>query len=233
MKAFLLVCLGVLAGGVAADGPVTRIYRFEGLTPEEVEAEVRRYVPSGMRVLVNPEVNQVMVIADEETQERVSRLLERLDRTVHRVQFWFRHNRNDPQYLDLIDGDFANFPVTQRPVPQVEANARGRLPHDWRNSPLAGSVLETHFSVLRADPPRVRIRLTPAVLFGTAPPYEVVRFSEMSTDVMMTDEAFLDLVDRLSDNEFYRMFFRSRGTTDDRHGPVGLLLSLRAVVQDR
>jgi hypothetical protein len=229
-----LVLLGLLGALLLRAGDMqTRLYRFDGMTPEEVEAQVRRYVPLGPRVLVNPEVNQVMVIADADTHERVARLFELLDRPSHRVRFWFRHNRQNPQYLDLMDGDFANFPVTQRPLPRLERQARAMLPREWRESTLMGSVLEAHFSVLRADPPRVRIRLTPAVLFGDYPPYEVVRFSDMSTDLMMTDEAFVDLVDRLSDNEFYRVFFRSRGSTDDRHVPVGLLLSLEEVTSGR
>ncbi len=227
------VCLFCFGWMVLFAGELqTRIYRFEGMNPEEVEEQVRRFVPLGPRVLVNPEVNQVMVIADAATQEQVARLFERLDRPMHRVVFWFRHNQDEPQSLNLMDGDFANFPVTRTPVPQVVANARARLRHESRNAPLVGSVLQTHFSVLRADPARVRIRLTPAVLFGGTPPYEVILFSEMSTDVMMTDDAFVDLVDQLAENEFYRMFFRSEGATAGRHTPVGLLISLEEVISE-
>lgn len=226
-----LFCLfAVIASGGQLE---TRMYRFEAMMPAEVEAQVRRWVPEGARVLVNPEVNQVMVIANAETHEQVAKIFERLDRPSHRVLFWFRHNQNEAQHLNLMDGDLANFPVTQTPVSKIVEAARGQLPHEQRNDPLVGSVLHTHFAVLRADPPRVRIRLTPAVLFGAYPPYEVVRFSEMSTDLMMTEEAFVDLVERLSENEFYRMFFRSQGATDGRHTPVGLLISLEEVTSDR
>jgi hypothetical protein len=225
----MLICLMVppLFGGELE----TRIYRFEGMEPAEVEAQVRRFVPQGPRVLVNPEVNQVMVIADGETHEQVARLFERMDRPSHRVVFWFRHNQNEPQHLDLMDGDFANFPVTQRPLDRLERQARALLTREWREATLVGSVLQAHFSVLRTDPPRVRIRLTPAVLFGDYPPYEVIHFSEMTTDIMMTDEAFVDLVDRLAENEFYRMFFRSEGSAG-RHTPVGLLISLEEVTSE-
>lgn len=228
MKKTVLILISLFLLPLFGGELETRIYRFEGMDPADVEAQVRRFVPQGPRVLVNPEVNQVMVIADEETHEQVARLFERMDRPSHRVVFWFRHNQNEPQHLNLMDGDFANFPVTRTPVPQVVTNARARLPHEWRDAPLVGSVLRTHFSVLRADPARVRIRLTPSVLFGSSPPYEVVSFSEMSTDLMMTDEAFVDLVDRLAENEFYRMFFRSEGSAG-RHTPVGLLVSLEEV----
>lgn len=226
---FLLALMLLLRTGAELQ---TRIYHFEALEPAEVEAMIRPLVPMGPRVLVNPEIRQVMVIADEETHEQVSRLFERLDRPSHRVQFWFRHNQHASQSLDLMDGDFANFPVTRSPLPQVADHARARLPPEWREAPLVGSVLRTHFSVLRADPARVRIRITPSVLFGSSPPYEVVSFSEMSTDLMMTDEEFVDLVQQLSGNEFYRMFFRSE-VSSGRHVPVGLLVSLDAVVSER
>ena len=230
----LLYVLCWISSLIALGGQLeTRMYRFEAMTPAEVEAQVRRWVPEGPRVLVNPEVNQVMVIANAETHEQVAKIFERLDRPSHRVLFWFRHNQNEAQHLNLMDGDLANFPVTQTPVPKIVEAARAQLPHERRNDPLVGSVLHTHFAVLRADPPRVRIRLTPAVLFGNYPPYEVVRFSEMTKDLMMTDEAFVDLVDRLSKNEFYQMFFRSQGATDGRHTPVGLLISLEEITSQR
>lgn len=223
----LLLVLNLLPR--AAGQLVTRIYAYQTLTPAQVEAEVRRWVPEGGRVLVNPAVNQVMVIAPPETHEQVARIFERLDRPTHRLDLWFRHNQQEGQTLDLIDGDFANFPVTRTPLPHIETEARAMLPFEQQDLPLVGSILNTHFAVLSADPARVRLRLTPALLFGSSPPYEVVRFENLAMDLLITDEAFVDLPDRLAENEFYRMFFRSRAADSDRHRPVGLLLSLQGI----
>ena len=210
----------------------TRLYDYGDADPETVTAQIRRYVPEGPRVLVNPEVGQVMVIADADTHAQIAQLLARIDQPAQRVVLWFRHNR-EAEEVSLLDGAIGTLPVTRTPPDALVQEARRFLPGDRRDMPLVGSVLHVHTVVLRSDPARVRLRITPAVTFGYTPPYEPILFDDLSTDVMLTDTGFLDLVHALRDNDFYADFFQSQPEPGHPPRPVGLLLSVARIESGR
>ena len=226
---FVLFLLFALPGAGQME---TRLYEFGDADAGEVEAQIRRYVPEGPRVLVNPEINQVMVIADAETHRQIAQMLSRIDQPAQRVILWFRHNREVTE-VSLLDGAIGTLPVTRTPPEALVREARRFLPGDRRDMPLVGSVLHVHASVLRTEPARVRLRITPAVTFGFTPPYEPVLFEDMATDLMITDEAFLDVVEALRENDFYADFFRSQPEPDHPPRPVGILLSVDRLVSGR
>ncbi len=203
----------------------SRMYSYTNTPPAVVEAKVREIVPEAHRVLVNPQVNQVLVIADAATHDRVAGMLVRLDRPLARMRFWLRHNR-ETLPLELLDGAIGTLPVSQTPALSLVEKARRLLPAEQRSLPVVGSVLEIHVSVLRDNPAAARLRVTPAVLFGVATPYEPVRFTQLSSDLMVTGDAYLDVVEQLSRHDDYREFFSSQPDPGQAPRPVGLLLSL-------
>ena len=81
LAACLLLCFPVLAGQME-----TRMYSYGEMEPEAAEALVRQWVPEGARVLVNPRVGQVMVIADPQTHVRVARVFELAERPSRRIR---------------------------------------------------------------------------------------------------------------------------------------------------
>ena len=222
----LLACLlFFLLPALARAQLETRLYSYTNTPPAVVEARVREIVPEAHRVVVNPQVSQVLVIADTATHQRVAGMLVRLDRPVARLRFWLRHNR-ETLSLELLDGAIGTLPVTQTPPAALVDKARRLLPSEHRSLPAVGTVLEIHVALLRESPAAARLRVTPAVLFGLAPPYEPVRFPQLNSDLMVTGADYLDLVEQLARHEAYRDFFSSQPDPGQAPRPVGLLLSL-------
>lgn len=209
----------------------TRLYSYTNATPEEVEMQIRRYVPEGPRVLVQPDLQQVMVIADRQTHGQVATLLSRIDQPVAHLVIWYRHNR-EARKLDLIDGATGTLPVTRTPPKELVEMARSHLPPEQQRLPVVGSALHIHAVLLRQDPAMVRLRVTPAVTFGITPPYEPVIFEDLATDQMINTLEFVDLVDTLRQNEFYANFFQSQPDPDHPPRPVGLLITLDHIYFD-
>jgi hypothetical protein len=92
--------------------------------------------------------------------------------------------------------------------------------------PVVATALQVHVKLLREDPPVARMRVTPAIAFGAFQPYEVVAFEELTQDLLMDTESFLDLPLKLSSHDFYKRFLRTRTEPSSTNTPVGLLLSM-------
>lgn len=227
MKICLTACF-LLLPLLASARLETRIYAFENTPPQQVEAEIRRWVPEGPRVIMNEELNQVMVVADAEIHAQIAAMLQRMDRPTARIRFWMRHNR-DMQEAELLDGSVATLPVSQNPPLNVVTAARRLLPPGRESLPVVGTVFHAHISLLRESPPSVRLRLTPVVLFGITHPYDVVSYDEFATDLMMSGEEILDIPRSLTNNEFFRVFLQDQPQPERPTRPVALLLSLQEV----
>ena len=206
----------------------TRMYSYGGADPARVEAQIRQWVPEGPRVRVNPEIQQVLVVADPETHARIADMLERIDQPAARLHLWFRRNR-EAHTLNLFDGETGTLPVSSTPPAALVEEARHLLPRARNEPPVVGSVLHVHVSLLRRNPDTVRLRVTPTVLFGSSPPYETAVFHDWATDILINTERYLDLGHELRANDFYRSFFLSQSAPELAPRPVGLLLSLEEV----
>lgn len=222
---FFLIC-ACLAGGVAARE--TRVHAFEGVSPELVERQIRMLIPERQRVSMNPRANQVIVVAEPETQERVASMLRELSRPVTRLRLWIRHNL-DTRVVDARDGTPITLPVSKSPPPGIVERGRGLLPPGRKNLPVAGTVLRAHVKLLREDPAVARLRIVPTLLFGAEPPYEVVRFERLRSDMLINTRDYVDLPAELSGHSFYPEFFRTRSHPDHPGKPVGLLVSFEEI----
>lgn len=207
----------------------SRLYGYAPGTLEEVEAMIRALVPEGPRVRVNPNVQQILVLADAETHGRIEELLERVDLPPAHMEFWFRRNRESHR-VEWMDGETGTLPVSSTPPAEVVERARPRIrPGQRQDVPVVGTTLQVHAILLRREPATVRLRLTPVVLFGSSPPYDPVVFEEWATDVMINETSFVDLGKTLGHNDFYRTFFQTQPEPNLSPRPVGLLISLESV----
>lgn len=206
----------------------TRMHGFGEASPELVERQLRMLIPEKQRVSMNAEAGQVIVVAEPETQEKVAAMLQALSRPPTRLQFWVRHNRSDREMVIPDAGMFA-LPVSDHPLPAVVDRARGMLPPGRERMPVAGSVLQVHGKLLREEPAVVRLRVVPHVLFGSSPPYEVIRFEPLASDLLVNTEDYVDLTKELASHAFYRSFFQEQPHPEHPPRPVALLLSFRGV----
>jgi hypothetical protein len=218
---FLLLCAAPLLCAQLE----TRLHRFSHAPPDLVEKQIRILVTEGPRVSMNARAEQVIVIADAATHEKIASMLRELSRPALRAHLKVWHNGEGSDLL-LPDGAVFSLRVSRTPPPQVLEQARQRLPPESRRLPAAGSGLEVHLILLREDPPAVRLRVTPAVAFGVTPPSEVVRYEEMSTDLLLQDDVYVELGKAMAENEFYRGFLQTLPAPDQPPRAVGLLISL-------
>jgi len=202
----------------------TRVYSYTNSPPRVVERQIRALVPEKPRVSMNPEAGQVLVIAEPSVHEKIASMLHRMDRPPARLYFRVRHNREVKRF-SVMDGVPLTLPVSGDPPEDVVARARGRLSPGREKAPAAGTALKVHVKLLREDPPAVRLRIVPAVAFGKEPPYEVVSYDELATDLMLTTENYVDVREALGGHDFYRDFLRTRPTPATPPRPVGLLMS--------
>lgn len=203
----------------------TRVYRFSQSPPQLVEKQIRFLVPEEKRVSMNPEAGQVIVVADSETHAKIASMLREMERPAARLRFRVRHNRESMEFT-VGDAVPVTLPVSKNPPEDLLRMARSRLPPDQRDLPSAGTALTAHVKLLREDPPAaVRLRVVPAFAFGESPPYRVVSYDELATDVMLTTARYLELPEALAGHDFYPRFFRTRSGPGGQVRSVGLLLS--------
>ncbi len=226
MRLFLLLI--AMGTGVGAQALETRVYAFTNTAPARVEAQIREWVPEGPRVLLNAARGQVMVLADEGTHQRIAQWLRRVDLPPPRLMLRIRRDR-EWSGVEWPDGTPATLAVTFAPPAELVEEARARAAGVTDRTPVAASVLQVQVSVLRDDPPTARLKVTPAVVFGAEAPHVVAAFPELTTDVLLTSEGYLDLPQALSGHAFYARFFRAQPDPARPAAPVGLLLSLEGL----
>jgi len=226
----ILICVGWAFSIYAVTE--TRIHEFGKLSPQMVESRIRLLVPDRARVSMNPAVGKVIVVAEPEVQEQISAMLRELAKPRKKLVLRYRHNR-DQQELVLENGDIFTLPVSQTPPPSVVQDARRRLFPDHQNKAVAGSVLQAQVMLLRDDPPVVRLSITPVVLLGDEPPYDVYRYDRLRMDVMINTREYLDLPNALSTHSFYSTFLRTRPGERFSEKPIALLLSLDEVLEEQ
>jgi hypothetical protein len=226
MRVLLVACLCLVGLRLAA--LETRVYAFTNTPPEEVETTIRGWVAERQRVLVNPERGQVMVVADAATHGRIAQWLRRVDRPTPKLLLRVRQNR-EWSNVTVTDGAPGSFLISTTPPEDIVKEARERLGAGKESLPVAGASLQFHTALLRENPATARLRVTPAVVFGRDHPYEVVVFDELSMDVVLSSENYLDLPLALSGHTFYPRFFRTQPEAGQAARPVGLLLSLKGL----
>jgi len=225
MKFFFFLLLFPLVGFSAAE---TRMHEFKNVSPELVERQIRMLVPEKHRVSMNADAGQVIVVAEPEVQDRVAAMLRELSRPPTFLKFWVRHNRETREF-EVRDGVPVNLPVSDQPPLSVVQRGRAMLPPGRQRLPVAGSVLQVHLKLLREDPAVARLRVVPTLLFGSEPPYEIVRFNRLESDVLINTRDYLDLPRALSSHVFYSDFLRSQIHPDHPPKPVALLFSFQGV----
>lgn len=221
----ILIC-GWVACGLAARE--TRVHDFGDVSPKMVERQLRQLIPERQRVSMNPRANQVIVVAGEETQERVASMLRELSRPELHLRLWMRHNR-ETREVEVRDGVPINLPVSDRPPAGVVERGRRMLPPGREGMPVAGAVLQAHVKLLREDPAVARLRIVPTLLFGSDPPYEVVRFDRLRADMLINTRDYADVPKELSGHSFYTEFMRTQPHPDHAAKPVALLVSFEAL----
>ncbi|MGA0333217.1 MAG: hypothetical protein ACO3NW_04610 [Kiritimatiellia bacterium] len=226
MRWFFSFCVSAfLYGRLWGAGELeTRVHTFEFATPELVEQQLRALIPQGPRVSMHPSENKVIVIADAETHARIDSMLKVLGRPPRRLRFRIQHNREVREF-SVPDGIPLSLPVSSSPPERLLNLARSRLAPDLQNLPVVGSALQAHVIVLREDPAVLRLRITPAVVFGALPPYEVVDYPEWTTDLMISEENYLEIQEQMKDSDFYREFLKTQPDPAARARPVSLLIS--------
>ncbi|MDF3127626.1 hypothetical protein P0Y35_00310 [Kiritimatiellaeota bacterium B1221] len=206
----------------------TRMHHFEYAPPHLVERQIRALVPEAPRVSMNPRANQVIVIADAETQERVAAMLKVLGRPPRKLKFRVQHNREVLTFT-VADGVPLTLPVSQTPPHNLIMQARGRLAPETRNLPVVGSALQAHVILLREEPAVLRVRVVPAVIFGALQPYQIVSYDDLAMDVMLDTEEYLELQKVLSHHDFYRQFLLTQPDPSAAPRPVSLLVSFEGL----
>lgn len=224
ITSFLAIC-GLR---IAAAPLEQRLHYFEYASPALVEKQLRALIPEGPRVSMNPAANQVIVIADAETQEKVAAMLRDLGRPPHELQFLVRHNRETFRFA-TGDGVPISLPVTQTPPPQLVEMARARLAPEARNLPVVGAALQANIVLLKEDPPVAKMRVVPAVLFGPLQPYQVVSFDDLAMDFLVDTERYIELHEQLSKHDFYRVFMQTQPDPQAAPRPVSLLISFEGL----
>ncbi len=209
----------------------TRMHEFSGLSPQTVENRIRMLVPERERVSINPEAAKVIVVAEPKVQEQIAAMLRELAKPKVKLVLRYRHNRESHDVV-LGDSEFVTLPVSDSPPDQVVQGARRPLLPNHKELPAAGSVLHVHARLLREDPPVARLSITPAVLFGEEPPFEVFRHDRLRMDVLLNTEEFLDLRRKLSSHSFYTTFLTTQPEGVRQVKPVSLILSLEAVQEE-
>jgi hypothetical protein len=224
MRIFVLL-VSIFFGGRLVSGELeTRLHSFSYAPPELVERQLRVLIPESPRVSMNPRANQVIVIADAETHDKVASMLRELGRPTVILHFRVRHNRVVRQF-SVMDGLSISLPVSQTPPRSVVDHAKSRLALEKQKLPVVGSALQVQAKLLREDPAVVRLRVLPAVLFGKAPPYEVVDYKELAMDILITTESYLELQESLAGHDFYSRFLRTQPDVQRSPRPVSLLMS--------
>lgn len=206
----------------------TRVHRFEYAEPEWVERQVRALVADPHRVSMNPRANEVMVITDAETHTKVEALLRVLGRPPRYLRFKVKHNRELLPFR-VADGVPLTLPVSQTPPAQLVEIARTRLGPEDRNLPVAGTALQVQVMLLRENPDVVRMRIFPAVLFGPLQPYKVIRYEDLTMDIMVDTENYLEFQDPLGGHAFYRQFLQTQPDPSAPPRPVSLVVSFEGV----
>lgn len=228
MKVIISIIAGFTCLGGLADEVETRLHEYKHAPSALVERQLRALIPEGPRVSMNPRARQVIVIADDETHEKVASMLRELGRPPVTLHFKVRHNQEIRRF-SLLDGLSFSLPVSRTPPTAVVQQAITRLDPEKRELPVAGSALQVQAKLLREDPEVARLRVLPAVLFGIAPPFEVVDYPELAMDIMITGEAFLELEASLSQHDFYREFLKTQPRADRTARPVSLLMSFERI----
>jgi len=206
----------------------TRLHRFDYAAPQLVEKQLRALIPEAPRVSMNAEARQVIVIADDSTHQKIAAMLKELGRPPTQLVFTVRHNREVMRFA-MGDGVPFTLPVSQTPPRQLVEMARNRLTPEIRRLPVVGSALQAHVILLREDPEIARMRLTPAVIFGLAPPYEVVDFQDIAMDLMIDTEKFVELQEALTRHDFYTLFLKTQPDPQAAPRPVSLLISFEGL----
>ncbi|WFB37676.1 hypothetical protein P3T73_07875 [Kiritimatiellota bacterium B12222] len=232
MRSLFLCFLGIYGCSFLwATELITRLHSFEYATPELVERQIRQLVPEPQRVSVNADAHQVIVIADEQTHQKISSMLTELGRPPMQLQFHVRHNRDSYRFA-VADAVPITLAVTQTPSVQTVEMARARLDPEDRELPVVGAALNAHVILLREDPPLARMRVTPAVIFGILAPYEVVNFPDLAMDFLIDTRGYVELKEKLSSHNFYQIFFQSQPDPHAAPRPVSLLLSFEGLVSE-
>jgi hypothetical protein len=211
--------------------PETRMHSFGDVSPQLVERQIRMLVPEKQRVSMNAQAGQVIVVAEPEIQNRVEAMIRELSRPVQYLKLWVRHNR-DIREFQVRDGVPVNLPVSDQPSASMIRQGRSMLPPGRQNLPVVGSVLQLHVKLLREDPAVARVRVVPTMLFGSEPPYDVVRFTRLESDVLLNTRDYLDLPRELSTHAFYTEFLREQEHPDHPPKPVSLLLSFQGLTTE-
>ncbi|MEX2607095.1 MAG: hypothetical protein WD708_07085 [Kiritimatiellia bacterium] len=228
MRLILLIIAGWSWTRSVADELKTRLHSYEHAPAALVERQLRALIPEGPRVSMNPRAKQVIVIADDATHDMVASMLRELGRPPVTLHFKVRHNQ-DVRTFSLLDGLSFSLPVSRTPPGEVVEQARSRLDPEKQSLPVVGSALQIQAKLLRENPEAARLRVLPAVLFGLAPPYEVVEYHELATDILINSEFFLELQQSLNNHDFYRGFLRTRPEPEMAARPVSLLISLEKI----
>lgn len=223
MRSSLLILMLACCSALAQT--VTQLHSYGDADPELVERQIRALVPEGPRVSMNRRAGQVIVVASPDIQEKVAAMVAQLSRKPLELRFRIRLNREVREFT-VRDGVPFSVPVTEQPPEALLQMARGRLDPDKKNLPAVATALQFHAILLREDPVMVRLRVTPAVVFGVRMPYEVVSFEEVTQDMLVVTESFLNVSQKLSSHDFYRNFLRTRSEPSASATPVGILLSL-------
>jgi hypothetical protein len=222
---FLLFFLFCFRASAALE---TRIHDFGDSSPALVEKQIRFFVPEKHRVSMNKAAGQVIVVAEPAIQERVAAMLKEMAKPEVKLRLTIRHNR-DEILVEIHDGLPITLPVSSTPPADVERAARAMLPPGKSDLPIFGTVLRTNVKLLREDPAVARLQIVPTVLFGKEPPYEVVQYKKLRSDVLMTTTEYVDLPQKLSTHHFYPGFLRTQPHPDHPSKPIALLLSFEQV----
>ncbi len=229
MRILTVLYIGMLTGWrLCAAELETRMHQFEYASPDLVERQIRALVPEAPRVSMNPRANQVLVIADAETQDKVAAMLKVLGRPPRKLKFRVQHNREVLNFT-IADGIPLTLPVSQTPPQNLIMQARGRLAPETRNLPVVGSALQAHVILLREDPAVLRVRVVPAVIFGALQPYQVVSYDDLAMDMMLNTEEYVELQKVLGHHDFYRQFLLTQPDPVAAPRPVSLLVSFEGV----
>lgn len=224
MKVILLIIVGLAWTRGLAKELETRLHAYDHAPPALVERQLRALIPEGPRVSMNPQARQVIVIADAATHDKVASMLRELGRPRANLHFKVRHNQ-EVRDFSLMDGLSFSLPVSRTPPTSVVQQAITRLDPEKQQLPVVGSALQVQAILLREDPDVARLRVVPAVLFGVAPPFEVVDYQELAMDILITSEAYLELQESLATHDFYREFLKTQPEANRTARPVSLLIS--------
>lgn len=217
---FLLACLSI-----GSAQTVTQLHSYGEANPDLVERQIRALIPERPRVSMNRNAQQVIVVAEPAVQEKVATMVAQLAKPPLEFRFRIRHNR-EVREVTVGAGIPFSIPVSEVPPEELILYSRGRLGSDKQQVPVVASALQLHAVLLREEPAIVRMRVVPAMVFGEAPPYDIVSFDEYTQDLLVNTTEFLNLSRELESHDFYRNFLRTRTEPSSIPKPVGLLLSL-------